>query len=179
MTGTGRRVVRTGWCTKTPSDQRHPKTNQGPLSFDQGAEFVSNRTPSSRHASLQPPTLAPRRISPGESRSGGAPASTVCGTVLFSLIARTPRESTSPIARANTRANAVVDTVERDVISPSLLPLEPPQFCRTQCANAALAAAARPAAQGADRTRHRGRCGCQCCRCRCLSQPSATVADCL
>ena len=112
---------------------------------------MPNRTPSSRHVSLQPPTLAPRRISPGESQSGGAPASTVCGTVLFSLIARTPRDSTSPIARAITRANAVVDTMERDVISPSLLPLEPPQFCRTQCANAALAAAARSAARGAGR----------------------------
>ena len=44
LTGTDRRVVRTGWCAKTPSDQRHPETNQGPLSSNQGAGFVSNRT---------------------------------------------------------------------------------------------------------------------------------------
>lgn len=150
MTGTDRRVVRTGWCAKTPSDQRHPETNQGPLSSNQGAGFVSNRTPSSRHASLQPPTLTRRRISPGAAQSGGAPTSTVCGPVLFSLIARTPPESTPPNARANTRVNAVLDAVESDVPSPSLLPLEPLQPCR-RSANTALAAAARSAARGATR----------------------------
>ena len=176
MTGTDRRVVRTGWCAKTPSIQRHPETNQGPLSSIQCAGFVFNHTPSSRHASLQPPTLARRRISPGAPQSGGAPTSTVCGPVLFSLIARTPPGSTPPNARASTRVNAVLDTVERGIPSPSLLPLEPPQPAAVPIQPSPPPPDPPPEAPPGP---PRGRCGCQCCRYHRPSQPSATVADCL
>ena len=129
-------MARSGWCAKTPSERRHPTTSWPAGACALGAHFMSNRTPSSRHASLQPPTRAPRRIGPGAAQSGGAPALFVCGAVLFSLIGRAPPEMTSPNARANTRVNAVLDTVERDVPSPSLLPLEPlhlPPQCQPEC----------------------------------------------
>ena len=146
-------VVRSGWCGKTPSDQRHPKTNRGPLSSDQGADFVSNLTYSSRHASLQPPTRARRRISPGTAPAGGAPASTVVwsGAVLADRASaarvdatKRPRQDASQrrTRHREARRSTAVAAAARATAA-----------CRTQCAKHSprRPAVARPAARGAAR----------------------------
>ena len=67
-----------------------------------------------------------------------------CGAALFSLIGRAPPESTPPNARAKTRANAVPDTVKRDVPPPSLRPLAPRQPAVHSVPSTALAAPPSP-----------------------------------
>ena len=67
-----------------------------------------------------------------------------CGAALFSLIGRAPPESTPPNARTKTRANAVSDTVKRDVPPPSLRPLAPRQPAVHSVPSTALAAPPSP-----------------------------------